>query len=317
MEFGFDAPVTGPMSNPEDLITLVQQAEEQGYQYLYVSDHIVVPNTVASRYPYTSGGKPPFGSEFLEQLTVAGFLAGQTSTLKLLTSVMVVPYRAPLHTAKILSTIDRLSNGRLVLGCGVGWMREEFEALEAPPFEERGAVTDEYIRAFKELWTSEEPTFDGEYVRFSDITFEPKPVQTPHPPIWIGGESPAAMRRVARLGDGWYPISYNTRHPIPTAVAMGEYLARLWAYVDDAGRKRSDIAIAYHGGVCNGDSAESGADGKRRPFTGTPAQIAEDVRAYEEVGVRHMFLSFPGSTVQEVLGRMERFMAEVGPLIGL
>ena len=149
----------------------------------------------------------------MEQLTLLTFLAGVTSTAKLLTSVMVVPHRPPVLTAKVLATIDVLSKGRLIVGCGVGWMREEFEAIGAPAYDKRGAVSDEYIRAFKELWTSDNPTFAGTYCSFANVAFAPKPLQKPHPPIWVGGESPVALRRAGRLADAWYPIGSNPRVP--------------------------------------------------------------------------------------------------------
>jgi alkanesulfonate monooxygenase SsuD/methylene tetrahydromethanopterin reductase-like flavin-dependent oxidoreductase (luciferase family) len=113
---------------------------------------------------------------------------------------MVLPHRPPVLTAKMLATIDVLSNERLIVGCGVGWMREEFEAIGAPPYEARGTVGDEYIQVFKELWTNDDPVFEGDHCRFSDLTFAPKPVQKPHPPIWTGGESPAALRRAGNPG---------------------------------------------------------------------------------------------------------------------
>ena len=285
-----------------------------GFGYLFVSDHIVLPKRIDAAYPYTPGGEFPAVDDFLEQLTLLAFLTGQTRTARLLTSVMVVPYRAAVHTAKVLATIDVLSGGRLTLGCGVGWMREEFEALGTPPFEKRGAVTDEYLRAFKELWTEDTPAFDGEYVHFADLAFEPKPVQKPHPPIWIGGESPPALRRAATLGDGWYPIGASARYPIETAVQMRGYLTHLWRYAEDAGRKPSDIDIAFHAAAYDDREAQTLPDGSRRPFTGTPGQIADDIRGFEDVGVRHIFFYLHRDTLKDTLDQMERFMTEVTPL---
>src|SRR6266567_4427207 len=123
---------------------------------------------------------------------------------------------APVLTAKILSTIDVMSGGRIMVGVGAGWLEEEFEALGAPPFAERGKATDEYLQAFRELWTKDKPHFDGRFVKFTNIVFVPKPVQKPHPPLWVGGESGPAMRRAARLGNGWYPIGSNPRFPLNT-----------------------------------------------------------------------------------------------------
>ena len=221
MEFGFGIPSRGPMATPENIATLVQTGEKLGFGIIHVSDHIIFPQNINSTYPYSeSGAFPGHGrgeaGDQLEQLALLSFLAGITTSAKLLTSVMVLPHRPPVLTAKMLATIDVLSQGRLIVGCGVGWMREEFEALGAPPYNERGAVADEYIRAFKELWTQDNPTFEGKYCQFSDVIFAPKPVQKPHPPIWTGGESPAALRRAGRLADAWYPIGSNPRFPVGT-----------------------------------------------------------------------------------------------------
>ena len=142
---------------------------------MVAGDHILVPREVNSPYPYTSDGRFHGGdaAEYLEQLTLLTYLAGITSAIRLVPSVMIVPYRNPLLAAKILATLDVLSGGRLTLGVGVGWMEEEFEALDAPPFEERGAVTNEYLQAFKELWTSDEPAFEGKYCRFAGAKAPP------------------------------------------------------------------------------------------------------------------------------------------------
>src|SRR5215472_16394493 len=199
MEFGFALPPRGPLATPENIARLAQRGEAMGFGILAVSDHIVFTKSIQSAYPGGANGQYyAFGEsqgEYLEPLALLSFLAGITSTAKLLTAVMVLPNRPPILTAKALATIDVLSNGRVIVGCGVGWMREEFEALGSPPFEKRGAVSNEYIRAFRELWTQDDPAFEGKYCRFADIDFAPKPVQKPCPPIWTGGQTPVALRR--------------------------------------------------------------------------------------------------------------------------
>ena len=202
IEFGFGIPSGGPMANPEDIATLARRGEELGFGFLGVSDHVVMPNSIRSRYPYSPVGKYSGAGEYLEPLTLLSFVAVHTSRVRLAPSVLVLPYRGAVLTAKILASIDVLSNGRLILGCGVGWMREEFELLGSPPYDERGAVADEYLRAFKVLWTSDSPTFSGKYVNFSDLGFVPRPVQKPHPPIWVGGESPPALARASNTDIG-------------------------------------------------------------------------------------------------------------------
>src|SRR5947209_14308824 len=178
MDFGFPMPPRGPMATPENIATLAQQGEAMGFNIIAVTDHIIFPKSIQSAYPgsvsgqyYASGDSP---GEYLEALALLSFLAGITSSAKLLTAVMVIPNRPPVLTAKTLATIDVLSKGRVIVGCGVGWMREEFVAIAAPPFEERGAVSNEYIRAFRELWTHDTPTFEGTYCRFAQVLFAPK-----------------------------------------------------------------------------------------------------------------------------------------------
>ena len=163
MKYGLTVPNRGPLATPEALGSLARHGEELGFDSVQTGDHIVVPNSIASRYPYSQGGEFPGGElgESMEQLTLLSFLAGQTTRIRLVTSVIIVPHRNPLVAAKVLATLDILSGGRLIVGVGAGWMKEEFEALGLPPFEERGAVTDEYIRAYKELWTSDNPSFEG------------------------------------------------------------------------------------------------------------------------------------------------------------
>src|SRR5271168_4006875 len=205
MLIGFNAPVAGPLAEPDALTRIAVEGEAMGFDYLAFSDHIVIPTDIQARYPYSETGEFPLGSRGgrHEQLTVIAFIAAKTSKLRLVTSVMVVPHRPAVLTAKILATIDVLSEGRLTLGVGAGWCREEFEAIGTDPFDERGAVTDEYLLACRELWTNEDPHFDGKYVKFSNVFFQPRPVQK-RVPIWVGGESGPALRRTAKLGDGWY-----------------------------------------------------------------------------------------------------------------
>lgn len=317
MKYGFTLPARGPLATAETLGRIARAGEELGYDALYSGDHILVPRDIASRYPYTEGGEYPGGpsGEAMEQITLLAYLAGQTSRIRLVTSVIIVPYRNPLLAAKALATLDVLSGGRLVVGVGVGWMREEFEALDLPPFEERGAVTDEYIRAFKELWTSDDPHFEGKYVSFDNIHFLPKPVQKPHPPIWVGGESRPALRRTAELADGWYPLGSNPTFPMGTPEQLAAGLERLASYARRFDRDPSEIETIYrtHQFELTGDAA--GSD--RLPFVGNAEQLASDIRQYQDMGVGNMVLDFLRQTedLDVMLGRMERFAKEVWPLV--
>jgi alkanesulfonate monooxygenase SsuD/methylene tetrahydromethanopterin reductase-like flavin-dependent oxidoreductase (luciferase family) len=193
-------------------------------------------------------------------------------------------------------------------------MDEEFQAVAAPPFAERGRVTDEFLAAFRELWTSEAPRFAGAHVRFSDIRFEPKPVQKPHPPVWVGGESLAALRRVARLGDGWYPVGSNPRDLLDTPARYAEARTRLADEVHEAGRDAAAVAQAYLAvGRCQ--PAEQSGAGSRRPYTGRPADVAADIAGFQAAGVGHFFLSFTAPELSEALDDLAWFAQEVRPLI--
>ncbi|MBV8492627.1 MAG: LLM class flavin-dependent oxidoreductase, partial [Alphaproteobacteria bacterium] len=173
MNFGFGAPVSGPLSKPRDLARIVGEGEAMGYDYCTLSDHVVIPRDMEKKYPYSDTGEFPgrAGGDRHEQLTATAFVAGKTSKLRLVTSVTVVPHRPPVLTAKILATIDVLSEGRLTWGIGVGWCQEEFEAIGTEAFDERGAVTDETIAACRVLWTEEDPHFEGKYANFSNVFF--------------------------------------------------------------------------------------------------------------------------------------------------
>lgn len=317
MDFGVNTLSRGPMAGRDGYGAVAEKAEALGFGYLTVNDHVVVPGGIDSRYPYTEEGNWP-GSvygECFEQIATLAFVAGRTSRIRLLSSVMVLPHRQAVLAAKMLATADVLSGGRLIVGCGVGWMKEEFEAIGAPPFAARGRVADEYLQAFKELWTKDAPRFEGEHVRFADISFEPKPVQKPHPPIWIGGESPIAMRRTARFADGWYPASNNPQHRLDTPERLAKGVEELRRAAEAAGRDPAGIDLAYLVLWPVSWTAEKGADGGRKIFTGASAEIAADVAAFADVGVRHLSLTFQSATLQESLDRMQRFAEEVMPKV--
>jgi probable F420-dependent oxidoreductase len=211
----------------------------------------------------------------------------------------------------MLATIDVLSSGRLTVGIGAGWLKEEFEALGTPPFPERGAVTDEYLQVFRELWTRNEPHFEGRYVRFADVVFEPKPVQKPHPPLWVGGESGPALRRAARIADGWYPIGTNPQNLLDTLPRLRAGIERLHSLVREAGRDPSSVAIAFRV-PSHGKAARARADnGDRRLFSGEPADIVGDLVALRDIGVSHVDFTFGGATADDALDAMRRFHDEV------
>ena len=180
MHYGFYLPTRGQTTTPDDVDTLVQRGEAYGFHSVMIADHVVFPTDIQSRYPYTVSGAFPGHGDAMEQLTLMAFVAAKTTTLRLVTSVMILPYRNPVLTAKMLATIDVLSRGRVTVGVGVGWLREEFEALAAPGFTRRGAVSNEYIQIFKTLWTQDPATFTGEFYQFQALHCLPHPVQKPH-----------------------------------------------------------------------------------------------------------------------------------------
>ena len=178
----------------EDFQRIARAADDLGYDSINIPEHLVMPRELVAE----------MGAFWPDAFTVMTFLAGATTRIRVNSGVIVMPYHHPVAFAKAVSTLDLLSGGRVMLTLGAGMARGEFAALGVP-FEKRGRVMDEYIDAMKVLWTEEEPEFHGEFVDFADVAFEPKPVQRPHPPLWIGGSSMAALRRAARVGDGWSP----------------------------------------------------------------------------------------------------------------
>jgi probable F420-dependent oxidoreductase len=313
MEFGISTQSRGLYTTRGTYMTVAQAAERAGFSFLSVNDHIIVPGKLDSPYPYTQGGawSASEHGHCFDQLAAIAFLSGCTTRLKLLTSVMVVPHRPVIQTAKMLATIDVLSSGRLILGVGAGWMVEEFRLLGAP-FDERGAATDEYLEAFRELWTADRPSYKGRHVNFEDVIFAPKPLQPGGPPIWVGGESQAALRRTVRLGNGWYPGNNNQKMLMDTPARLKVGIAKLHAMAEKEGRDPASIDLGL---IVQGPfewTAQPTQDkSARRMFTGTTDDMRADLEALEEVGIRHIALRLGGETVTESLERIGRFGEEV------
>lgn len=303
MRFGFYLPTRGPVATPSALTAFAQAGEKLGFDSVMIADHVVFPVKIESPYPYTSDGSFPGKGDQLEQLTLATYIAAQTEKLRLVTSVMILPHRNPVLTAKMLATIDFLSNGRLTVGCGVGWMREEFEAVDARPFDDRGAVSNEILEIYKKLWTESEPSHQGKFYQFEALHCEPRPVQKPHPPIWIGGHSRPALRRTAKYGDGWHPVGAVDAAPL----LPHEFRAKideLFRLTEAEGRDPTKLDISLKAPVYD-KNAGTTASGERRRFTGTDEQIAEDIRLYQSMGVGEMVFDFRASTLEACIERME------------
>ncbi len=287
MQFGFNLPNSGAFTDPAVMARIAREGEALGYDYLTLTDHVVLPDTSAPGYPYSESGEFLSGTPSIrhELLTAIAWIAAKTERIRLVTAVLVVPHRPAVLAAKMLASIDVLSGGRLVVGVGAGWLRAEFDAAVTTPFAERGAVTDEYLHAFRALWTEHRPRFQGKYAGFSGIVFEPKPVQSPHPPIWVGGESPPALRRAARLGDAWYPIGTSRAHPLDSLPRLAAGIARLRTLAADAGRDPATLGIVYRVKRLGPSVPARTGDSERRLFSGADDAILGDLRALKAAGV--------------------------------
>jgi probable F420-dependent oxidoreductase len=311
MDFGCVFPNRGVLATPDNLVRFAERAEALGYDTVWLSDHIVIPTEVKSFYPYHPSGQMPFNpaEPYWEPLTALSYVAGRTSRLRLGTSVLILPYRNPVVTAKTLATLDVLSHGRVTLGAGVGWMEEEFKAIGLDTYPRRGAYSDECIRIFRELWTKDDPSFAGEFHQFANVRCEPKPVQAGGIPIWVGGHTPPAIRRAGRLADGWQPLVQRPPADLPPA-EMKEKIAQLRAFAEAAGRDPQRITLAMGSSIQFTDVPVSGP---RSLFTGTPAQIIEAIRQYQDLGIQNFRCDFPSPSLEGLLGALERFAAEVRP----
>jgi probable F420-dependent oxidoreductase len=317
MEFGVALPGRGPLARPDVIAKIAARAEALRFTSLFVTDHVVLPVSAArSVYPYSTSGALPGGprQDYLEPLSLLGWLAHATRRVRLGTSVLVAPLRHPVLAAKMLATLDVLAGGRLILGVGVGWLREEFEALGAPPFEQRGRVTDEYLTLLRRVWTEDPVSFDGRYWRLPPVHALPKPAQPGGIPIWIGGHTEAALRRAGTLGDGWHPIGLRP----PALLPPDEYAARakqVQTYAQQAGRDPAAVTLSFRAPMEVRSPREKAPGGDRPLFQGTPAQVAEDLRRYRAVGVSHVVFDPVHPDLKAVLVNLERFAEDVRPKV--
>jgi len=285
-------------ASPEAIVAAAKKAEELGFDAVFVNDHIIVDGSPRAA-PWTNVYDP---------LVAMSFIAAHTSRIGVGVSVLIMPYRNPIETAKALATLDRMSGGRVIAGVGVGWNEAEFNALGVP-FSERGARTTEYLRLWQACWAPGLVSFAGKFFTFSDMHVSPKPLQHPHPPIWIGGASDAALRRAARFAAVWQPT------PIPVADLLERQTA-LRKACEGVGREhpiKTRMSFRVEFSNITGNAPLS--SGKRPIGHGTPSEVAEDLLRYREAaGLDAFQINFHGNRdLGQLIQSMECFMREVKP----
>ena len=299
MQYGVILPNVGPLAHIDTLATIALRAEELGYDGIFLSDHVVIPDGLRSAYPYRSDGRFPLtaADRILEPIVALSYLAAATQRIRLGFSVLVLPYRHPVLNARMLGTLDVVSGGRLIVGAGVGWLAEEFTALDAD-FPHRGAVTDEHIAILRSFWTGTTSQLrDGRH-SIAGRRMEPTPVQQPHPPIWTGGTSPPALLRAARLADGWHGVRQS-----PDDVAR--VVARIAELRSAAGNNMDGFTRSLRAGLDITDAALAGAG--RTPMRGSTEQIAGDLDAYARAGLDYLAVEPRAATPEQLIAQLERF----------
>jgi probable F420-dependent oxidoreductase len=299
MEFGICIPHYGKPIDLPRILDTVRRAEELGFDSVWVTDHILVPQTLEIIYR----------DHMLDPLALLNYVAAITTRVKIGTSVIILPYRNPIVVAKMLATTDQLSGGRLIFGAAVGWMEPEFAALRAP-FADRGAFSDECLRLIKTLWTQEKVSFEGQYFTFTDMQASPRPLQQPHPPIWVGGNSPRARRRVAEFGDGWHA----TAMPLDELKAGIADARNKWTRRGRTGGPVFSLRIPCS---VEGVSQEVLHYPPRRPgrdnLTGNVSAIVERLGAYQELGIQHLALEMSTQSHEATIASLEAFASRIRP----
>jgi len=293
MDIGCHLPTQGPVATRDALMQFCREAERRDIASLWVSDHVVFPRSTNGQYP---GGRFPHAPDtpYLEPVAVLAAAAMATERARLGASVFILGHRHPVVMAKMLTTIDTLSKGRLICGVGVGWWAEELTALGVP-FKQRGRHADEILKVFKTLWTSDHPTFAGEFFRFGDLGFQPKPVQKPHPPIWVGGNSPGAFRRVVTYGDGWHATFLQ-----PPELRAG--LDKLRAAADAVKRPFDTIELSMRVAT-------------KGPMKEARQAIVDLLGAYKEAGLTHVMLDIRRDSLSEMIENLDMVATEIRPRI--
>jgi probable F420-dependent oxidoreductase len=305
MRVGVTVPnVHETLANGGTIEAVARRADELGFDSVWCNDHLAIPKAderAGDEPAYAAGYGEQRRQHIYEPLITLAYLAAVTTRVRLGTSVYLLPLRNPLVAAAQVASLDQLSGGRLVLGVGVGWLEGEFAALGVP-FRERGRRTDEAIAVLKALCGQERAEFPDRYERLAGVEFLPKPVQRPHPPLWIGGRSDAAIRRAARAGDGWHPSHLTTDE-------LRRGIAALHAECDRGGRSPDEVTVATRRKLLlTGSPPEAERD---RVLTGSASAIAATMAELEHVGVAHLLVELPGSSQAELLENLDWFGREV------
>ncbi len=281
MKIGFSLPNIGYIGTPDAVMKIAQCAESLGYSSLWTIERLLYPVRLQAPYPATPDGSLPEPyKRVLDPLDTLTFVAAHTKKIKLGTSVLDIPYHNPVVLARRLTTIDVLSNGRLCVGLGLGWNKDEMDATGAD-MKKRGAIADEFVPLLKAIWTTNPVEFHGRFFNVPKSYIDLKPVQKPHPPIYMGAFSPPALNRVARLADGWNPIL------LPVA-AMGQMFETAKRTAKEAGRDPASLTMIVHAFV---DLADKPMGNDRNIFCGSLDQIAEDVRGCAKIGAEEVFFN--------------------------
>ena len=295
MNYGVVLPIWQLTAREAESLTV--RAEALGVDGVFIPDHILAKPATTQHY----------GGHWPDPFALLAYLAGRTQRIRLGASVIVLPYRNALVAAKSAATVDQVSGGRFIFGVGVGWDEAEFVDLRLP-FRERGRLSDDYIRAIKAAWASDVPEYDGPYVSFSGATFAPRPVQQPHPPIWVGGApgaiSAPAVRRCAELGDAWHPLGLSL-----------DDIEKGYATLRDLGARRgrrATLGLAPRNALDLTDDVKNGA---RSAFQGTVADVASDIRRVRGLGAEWMTFDLPRVGVPAMIQAMERLVREVKPAV--
>ena len=310
MKLGIHLGNNGSSATADSLATLAARAEELDFDSVWTSDHVIIPSSIAGEQPAGRPGvyDPADLQNYWEAFSVLAFVAGMTKRVELGVTVIVVPQREPLLFAKQWATLDRLSGGRLILGVGVGWNREEFEALRAGElFDPRGAATDEALQVYRKVWTTDgDVSFDGKFYKFAPIRFLPKPARPGGPPIWVGGSARASIRRAAQFGDNWHPIRASVDDLKAGTIQLHEQLARF-------GRKPEDVTLSMTVTAFPPGQQPDGSD-RDYVLAGDPDASAEKLRRYAQAGVDHIVVNCTrGAPLSHMLEAYEYVAQEIRP----